>query len=91
MGIDIRFPIGLMFGVVGILLTAFGIFGDKAIYQRSLGINVNLQWGVAMIMFGVIMLALAIRAHGKPQVVGNDPEEATDRDTNGSNKLNDQG
>ena len=66
MGIDIRFPIGLMFGVVGILLTAFGIFGDKAIYQRSLGINVNLQWGVAMIMFGAIMLVLAIRAHGKP-------------------------
>jgi multisubunit Na+/H+ antiporter MnhG subunit len=75
MGIDIRFPIGLMFGVVGILLTAFGIFGDKAIYQRSLGINVNLQWGVAMIMFGVIMLVLAIRAHGKPQVTANDPEE----------------
>ena len=75
MGIDIRFPIGLMFGVVGILLTAFGIFGDKAIYQRSLGINVNLQWGVAMIMFGAIMLVLAIRAHGKPQATANDPEE----------------
>jgi len=75
MGIDIRFPIGLMFGVVGILLTAFGIFGDKAIYQRSLGINVNLQWGVAMIMFGAIMLVLAIRAHGQPQVTANDSEE----------------
>ena len=75
MGIDIRFPIGLMFGVVGILLTAFGIFGDKAIYQRSLGINVNLQWGIAMIMFGAIMLVLAIRAHGKPHVAAHDPEE----------------
>jgi len=75
MGIDIRFPIGLMFGVVGILLTAFGIFGDKAIYQRSLGINVNLQWGVAMIMFGAIMLVLAIRGHGRPQVAAKDPEE----------------
>jgi multisubunit Na+/H+ antiporter MnhG subunit len=75
MGIDIRYPIGLMFGVVGILLTAFGIFGDKAIYQRSLGINVNLQWGVAMIVFGAIMLVLAIRAHGKLQVAADDPEE----------------
>jgi hypothetical protein len=36
---------------------------------------VNLQWGIAMIMFGAIMLVLAIRTHGKPQVAGDDPEE----------------
>jgi hypothetical protein len=63
MGIDIRFPIGLMFGVVGLLMTLFGLLGDKEIYQRSLGINVNLDWGLAMICFGVIMLVLAIRGH----------------------------
>ncbi len=67
MGIDIRFPIGLMFGVIGVLLSIFGLLGDKSIYDRSLGINVNLQWGVAMIFFAAVMLVLAIRAHGKPQ------------------------
>lgn len=63
MGIDIRFPIGLMFGVIGVLLSVFGLMGDKTIYQRSLGINVNLDWGIVMILFGAIMLGLAIRAH----------------------------
>jgi hypothetical protein len=42
MGLDIRIPIGLMFSILGLLLTGFGIVGDKTIYQRALGINVNL-------------------------------------------------
>ena len=42
MGLDIRIPIGLMFTLLGVLLTVYGVFSDKAIYQRSLGINVNL-------------------------------------------------
>jgi hypothetical protein len=70
MGIDIRFPIGLMFSVIGVVLTVFGLVGDKAIYQRSLGINVNLGWGVVMILFGAVMLGLAIRAHNRPQAGG---------------------
>ncbi len=70
MGIDIRFPLGLMFGTLGILLTGFGLLGDKAIYERSLGININLQWGIVLILFAVIMLILAFRAHRKPKNSG---------------------
>lgn len=55
MGLDIRLPIGLMFSIVGLLLAAFGLFGDKAIYQRALGINVNLWWGLVMLLFGLVM------------------------------------
>ena len=56
MQLDIRIPIGLMFGVLGALLTVFGIIGgDKAIYDRSLGINVNLWWGLILLAFGIIM------------------------------------
>jgi hypothetical protein len=55
-----------MFSVIGVVLTVFGLVGDKAIYQRSLGINVNLGWGVVMILFGAVMLGLAIRAHNRP-------------------------
>jgi hypothetical protein len=64
MGIDIRFPIGLMFGLIGLLLSGFGLFGDKSIYSRSLGININLIWGFVMMIFGAIMMGLAVRAHG---------------------------
>ncbi|MCX5789855.1 MAG: cellulase family glycosylhydrolase [Elusimicrobia bacterium] len=59
MRLDIRFPIGLMFVTLGLLLAGFGAFSDPALYGRSLGINVNLWWGVALIAFGGICLWLA--------------------------------
>jgi hypothetical protein len=61
MNLDLRYPIGLMFSIDGALLTAFGLMSDKSIYDRSLGINVNLWWGMALLAFGVVMLAFAIR------------------------------
>lgn len=61
MGLDIRLPIGLLFSVLGLLLTLFGAFSDRALYERSLGINVNLLWGVVLLAFGVIMLLLGRR------------------------------
>jgi hypothetical protein len=61
MGLDIRLPIGLLFSVIGFLLVAFGAFSDKAIYQRSIGLNVNLGWGALLLIFGIIMVILGRR------------------------------
>jgi hypothetical protein len=61
MSFDLRLPIGLMFSLFGVLLTVFGLVSDRAIYQRSLGINVNLWWGLVLVVFGVVMLGLATR------------------------------
>ncbi|HYJ87988.1 MAG TPA: hypothetical protein VEW46_18120 [Pyrinomonadaceae bacterium] len=61
MGLDIRLPIGLMFSILGLLLTGFGLFGDQSIYRRSLGINMNLWWGIVMLAFGLIMLFVGRR------------------------------
>ncbi len=58
MGLDIRLPIGLMFSILGFMLTSFGLLGDKAIYKRSLGININLWWGIVLLVFGLLMLLL---------------------------------
>jgi hypothetical protein len=60
MGIDIKFPIGLMFSILGVLLTIFGLVtgSDEALYTRSLGININLWSGLGMLVFGSIMLLL---------------------------------
>jgi hypothetical protein len=59
MKFDLRFPIGLLFSFYGLLLAGFGLFGDAKIYDRSLGININLWWGLFMLLFGVSMLLLA--------------------------------
>jgi putative Mn2+ efflux pump MntP len=63
MGIDIRLPIGLMFAVFGVMMTVYGMLSNPAIYARSLGVNVNLIWGVVLLMFGGVMLALGWRGH----------------------------
>jgi hypothetical protein len=63
MGLDIRWPIGLMFSLVGLLMTIYG-FATKAnteMYQRSLDININLIWGLLLLVFGGLMLFLAMR------------------------------
>jgi len=64
MGIDIKFPIGLMFFILGLILTIFGLFtnSDAGLYQRSLGININLWSGTGMLVFGSLMLWLAWRS-----------------------------
>jgi hypothetical protein len=61
MDLDIRLPIGLMFSTIGVLLAGYGLFGDKTVYAKSLGINVNLGWGTALIGFGLVMLFLSLR------------------------------
>jgi multisubunit Na+/H+ antiporter MnhG subunit len=61
MNFDLRLPIGLLFTLFGLLLTGFGLVSSPEIYQRSLGINVNLWWGLFLLVFGLFMLFLSRR------------------------------
>jgi len=61
MGLDIRLPIGGLFSILGVLLAGYGLVSDQGIYERSLEINVNLWWGVALLVFGVVMVGLGRR------------------------------
>jgi len=56
--IDIRFPIGLMFSIFGVIITIFGLatLSQDAMYIKSLNINVNLISGVCMLIFGLLFL-----------------------------------
>jgi len=54
--IDIRIPIGLMFAALGLILAVYGWLSDPAIYERSLGLNVNRDWGMAMLLVGAMLL-----------------------------------
>jgi uncharacterized membrane protein len=69
MGLDLRWPTGLMFSLVGLLLVVYGIFtnADVELYKRSLGRNINLQWGFVLIAFGAFMLLTAWRGSKKPK------------------------
>jgi TRAP-type C4-dicarboxylate transport system permease small subunit len=61
--VDIRIPIGLMFTIIGILITVFGFatMSNTGMYQKSLGINVNIIMGILMLVFGLVMLYFARR------------------------------
>lgn len=61
MNLDLRLPIGWMFSIFGVLLAGYGLVSDKAIYARSLGINMNLWWGATLLAFGLFMLFLSYR------------------------------
>lgn len=62
MGLDIRMPIGWLFSILGLMLAIFGLISDRSIYAQSIGININLIWGLALIVFGILMLMLSIRS-----------------------------
>jgi len=59
MTLDLRIPIGLLFSLLGVLLAGYGLVSDRALYRASLGININLWWGLALLVFGVVMLGSA--------------------------------
>ena len=60
-GLDIRLPIGGLFVVLGLILGGYGVAtnGDAAQYERSMAVNINLWWGLVMLVFGGLMLLLA--------------------------------
>ncbi len=64
--LDLRYPMGMMFALVGAILAVYGVatnssgMEEKGIYQvHSLGLNVNLYWGLALLGFGLLMVGLA--------------------------------
>jgi protein-S-isoprenylcysteine O-methyltransferase Ste14 len=66
MRLDIRVPIGLMFTILGAILVLVGLFADRAIDARSLGLNVNLWWGLVLLAVGALLLWLGWRAQRAP-------------------------
>jgi len=64
MHLDLRVPIGMMFTMIGTILTAFGLGtrADSALYAKSLGIDANLCWGPVLLVFGIAMLVFGRRA-----------------------------
>jgi hypothetical protein len=58
------------------LLIVYGFISDNAIYQRSLGLNINLWWGIVLLIFGVAMLVLGRRGTATAEPAEASPEGA---------------
>ena len=65
MKFDLRLPIGILFSLYGALLVIFGAISDQELYVRSLGYNVNLWWGLVLLVFGGLMLLGALRGRSQ--------------------------
>lgn len=59
MGLDLRWPIGVMFLLIGALLAGQGFMDPHG--STSLGININLIWGAVLLVFGGGMTVAAWR------------------------------
>jgi len=57
--LDIRWPIGLLFLAMGVLLALYGALAEQTL--RPLGWNLNLWWGLVMTGFGLVMIGGAVR------------------------------
>jgi len=59
MDFDLRLPIGILFSLFGLILSGYGLATrGSEIYQKSLGKNINLEWGIVLLVFGIFMLVL---------------------------------
>ena len=65
MGLDIRWPIGIIFTTYGVILMLYGLVADPAIFVSSMSVNIDLWWGLAMLAFGLLMGFLAFRGSAR--------------------------
>jgi hypothetical protein len=64
MGLDIRWPIGIMFSLIGVLLVIEGLITGPS--AKALGLNIDLWWGLVLLVFGALMLVGAVRGGKTP-------------------------
>ena len=63
MTFDVRWPVGLLFLMIGVLVASAGLFGAQPV-----GPNIDLGWGAVMVVFGAVMVLLAALARRSGRV-----------------------
>jgi hypothetical protein len=56
--LDVRLPIGGLFTVLGLMLAGYGLTAGSrtATASSAISTNINLWWGVVMLVFGLLLL-----------------------------------
>ena len=57
--LDLKLPIGWLLTAYGLLLGIYGLVTKREMYQKSLGLNLNLLWGILMLAIGAGFLLAA--------------------------------
>ena len=63
--LDLKLPIGWLLSAYGLLLLVYGLITKRELYAKSLGINVNLWWGILMLVVGAAFLLFALVKKGR--------------------------
>ena len=64
--LDVRVPIGALFTVIGLLLTVYGVLQPVAVARAfTKGGQINMWWGLVMLVFGIFMLLLARQSRSR--------------------------
>jgi hypothetical protein len=69
-GLDVRVPIGGLFTVLGLMLSGYGLVIGSGSASLSAGssTNVNLWWGLVMLVFGLLLLLGSFLARRRLEV-----------------------
>jgi hypothetical protein len=69
-GLDVRVPIGGLFTVLGLMLSGYGLVVGSGSASLSAGssTNVNLWWGLVMLVFGLGLLLGSFLARRRLEV-----------------------
>jgi hypothetical protein len=59
--IDVRWPIGLLWIAIGVLLAAYGVTSHHGVVRSLV---VDRLWGCVMLIFGIVILATAATHRG---------------------------
>ena len=64
---DARIPMGMLFAMMGTILSAFGLAtrATADVYEKSLGVDVNLWWGLVLMVFGIGLIIFGRRGQAK--------------------------
>ena len=76
MSLDLRVPMGLMFTIVGAILSIYGaVTYGSDLYARSAGVDINLVWGLVMLAFGITMFLTGRYSDTHPKEPSHEPAE----------------
>ena len=56
----IGFYISALILVIGTILVLYGLLGPTTQTAKSLGININLWWGLVMVVIGCVILGMSL-------------------------------
>jgi hypothetical protein len=54
--LDLKIPLGGLLCFYGLVLLTYGLVSDASLYQKSFGININIGWGIFVLIVGGIFV-----------------------------------